>query len=122
MKTTEERPNTPVDTDIEDKVKSFNDLVADVVDLDPKLRLLWSEIYQNAIADRRYSRLLYEDLLPKLLSAAENHGLYGDKIKMYLERMSKANDPLLLLSKYIAEHVAADEAIDTNDLYSKFNK
>jgi hypothetical protein len=122
VKTTEESTNTPVDADIEEKVKNFNELVQDVADLDPKLRLLWSEIYQNAVADRRYSRLLYEDLLPKLLSATENHGLYGDKIKMYLERMSKANDQLLLLVKYIAEHVVSDSVVNTKDLYSQFNK
>lgn len=118
MKT--EKPNSPVSSDINEKIITFDDLLKDVVDLDPKLRHLWSEIYHNAIVDRRYARLAYEDLIQKILTAAENHGLYGDKLAKYLERMGKANDQLLLLSKYIDDHQTVDKNISSDDLYDKF--
>lgn len=117
-----ENTKVAVDADFEERVKTFEELVSGMADLDPKLRHLWCEIYQNAIMDRSYSRLPYEDLIQKVLATPENHGLYGDKLAKYLERMSKANDQLLLLAKYIAEHQTTGSDISPDDLYSKFSK
>lgn len=115
-----ETRNSSVSADVNEKIENFDRLLDNMADLDPKLRHLWSEIYHNAVVDRRYARLPYEDLIQKILVAAENHGLYGDKLAKYLERMGKANDQLLLLAKYISDHQAADSSIDPNELYDKF--
>lgn len=117
-----EKHNSPIDNDITENVKSFDELIDSVTDLDPKLKHLWAQIYQNAIVDRRYARLAYEDLIQKVLAVPENHGLYGDKLAKYLEKMNKTTDQLLQLSKFISEHTTGDSVIDKDDLYSKFNK
>lgn len=106
---------------IEEKMKTLQVLLTDMADLDPKLKLLWAEIYQNAVTDRRFASIMYEDLLQKILAMVENHGLYGDKIAKYMERMSKANDQLLLLAKYISEHVSESSQVDMKDLYDKIS-
>lgn len=108
--------------DIESKMKTLQVLLNDMEELDPKLKLLWAEIYQNAVTDRRFASIMYEDLLQKILVMVENHGLYGDKIAKYMERMSKANDQLLLLAKYISEHVAESGEIDMKEIYNKIGE
>ena len=99
-----------------DEFKAMVDTSAEV---DEKLRLLWVEIYVNAVTDRQYARLAYEDLIQKVLVAPENHGLYGDKVAKYLERMSKSNDQMLALAVQIAEHQSTAEPIDPDTLYKQ---
>lgn len=112
-------PETYELIDVDKRVKEFVNMLERNIEIDPKLKMLWIEIYKHAQADRNFAGILYVDLLNKIMATTENHGLYGDKIAKYLERMSKANDQLLLLAKYVSEHVAPTDDMTPDQLYDK---
>jgi len=85
----------------ETKLEKFSDLLERMDDLDEKTKVLWKEIYFNALSDRQYAFLLYVDLYQKVIGSTEAHGLHGKDLAKYLERMCRSNDQLLRLSELI---------------------
>ena len=83
----------------QDRLKKFRDLLGRIETADDNIKALWTEIYDNANADRERASMLYTDLFMDVKGSAEKHGLYGTQMAKYLERMCKSNDQLLRLAE-----------------------
>ena len=94
----------------ETKIEKFGDILSSIKNLDDKKRVLWTEIYHNAVDDRENASILFTDTLMQVKGNAANHNILGPVIAKYLERMSRANDQILKL----AELVAREEETDIN--------
>jgi len=105
--------------ELEGKVSKFSDLLDSLQNTEDKKKLLWKEIYENALSDRQNAAILLTDLLVQTRGNLANHGTYGSILSKYLERMSKSNDQILRLAEIIARE--EEKAVDINDIYSKIS-
>jgi len=87
----------------EKKIEQFSDILSGIKDLDDKRRVLWKEIYNNAVTDRENASILFTDTLIQVKGNAANHNILGPVIVKYIERMSRANDQILKLAELIAK-------------------
>jgi hypothetical protein len=103
----------------EKKVKQFTELLSSINELDDKKKVLWREIYENAVEDRQNAAILFTDTLMQVKGNAANHNILGPVIAKYLERMSKANDQILKLAELVARE--DEKSIDTDSIFDKIN-
>ena len=104
----------------EAKISKFSELLDSLENTEDKKKLLWREVYENALTDRENAGVLLTDLLIQTRGSLANHGTYGTTLTKYLERMSKSNDQILRLAEIIAKE--EDVAVDINDIYSKISE
>ena len=104
----------------EDKITKFSDLLDSLENTEDKKKLLWRDVYENALTDRDNAGILLTDLLMQTRGSLANHGAYGSVLSKYLERLSKSNDQILRLAEIISkEH---EKPVDINDIYSKISE
>ena len=106
--------------DKERRVSHFNDLLESIEGLDDKKRILWSEIYKNAITDRESAAILYTDTIMQLKGNTANHTILGPIVVKYIERMSRANDQLIKLAEIITSE--ENKPLDTNSIFDRINE
>ena len=99
----------------EDKINKFSDLLDSLESTEDKKKLLWKEVYENALTDRENAG----NLLFQTKGNLANHGTYGTILTKYLERMSKCNDQILKLAELIAKE--EEKSIDIDDIYGKIS-
>lgn len=87
----------------EKKIEQFSDMLSGIKDLDDKKKILWQEIYNNAVTDRENASILFTDTLIQVKGNAANHNILGPVIVKYIERMSRANDQILKLAELVAK-------------------
>ncbi len=87
----------------EKKIEQFSDMLSSIKDLDDKKKILWQEIYNNAVTDRENASILFTDTLIQVRGNAANHNILGPVIVKYIERMSRANDQILKLAELVAK-------------------
>lgn len=102
------------------KAKQFEELLESIEGLDDKKRILWTEIYKNAITDRESASILYTDTIMQLKGNAANHTILGPVVVKYIERMSRANDQLIKLAEIITKE--DNRPIDSNSIYDQINE
>jgi F0F1-type ATP synthase delta subunit len=103
----------------EKKIMNFSDLLMSINDLDDKKKILWREIYDNAINDRENASILFTDTLMQVKGNAANHNILGPVISKYLERMSRANDQILKLAELVGKEDA--KTMSTDSIFDKIN-
>jgi len=106
-------------TQKEKKIEQFSDLLKSLNDIDDKKRMLWIEIYENAIEDRENASILFTDTLLQVKGNAANHNILGPVIAKYLERMSRANDQILKLAEIVAREDS--KTVDSNAIFDKIS-
>ena len=106
-------------SDKEKKIEQFASLLESITEIDDKKRLLWSEIYKNAIDDRENASILFTDTLMQVKGNAANHNILGPVIAKYLERMSRANDQILKLAELVAREDS--KPIDTDSIFDRIS-
>jgi len=104
---------------IEEQTKDFGELLKSIESLDDKKRSLWSQIYENAVADRQNSYVMFSDLMRVCDSKSTELAVHGRTIAMFVERMSKANDQLIKLAELVADAQGRDQNIDVEEMFSK---
>ena len=104
----------------EDKVARFEDLLESIDGLDSKKRILWTEIYRNALTDRESASILYTDTIMQLKGNAANHTILGPVVVKYIERMSRANDQLIKLAEIITSEDS--KPLDTNSIFDQISE
>jgi len=105
----------------QEKVKDFSVLLDSISSLEDKKKILWKEIYQNALSDRESASSLYTDLFASMQSSTGDHAALGSIMSKYLERMCKSNDQILKLAELIAKEEAESSRIDPDDVFSKIS-
>ena len=93
----------------EAKVKNFADILDNIDSLKDKKKLLWKEIYENAVNDRENAKMLFNDAYLNLSGVLSDHANVGSVIAKYLERMCRSNDQILKLADLIAKEEEKSE-------------
>lgn len=109
------------DRDVEQKIRDFGDLLKSIESLDDKKRQLWREIYENAIADRQNSYVMFTRLVRIVQDKSTEHAVHGKTIATYIERMSRANDQLIKLAELIAKAQSADDDVSPDDMFKQIS-
>ena len=100
------------------KIEKFSDILEGLSNTEDKKKLLWKEVYENALEDRSNASLLFEDLLLQSRGNSANHAMFGAIMSKYLERMCKSNDQILKLAELIAKEEDSN-TISSDDIYNQ---
>ena len=98
-------------TDKEKRIQKFSDLLDSLESTEDKKKMLWREIYENALNDRESAGFLFTDLMTQSTGNSANHAMFGPIMSKYLERMGKSNDQILRLAELIAKE---DQGVQIN--------
>ncbi len=101
------------------KIKNFSDILDNIDTLKDKKKLLWKEIYENAVNDRENARMLYNDAYLNLTGALSDHANVGSVIAKYLERMCRSNDQILKLAELIAKEEEKANTVSPDYIFSQ---
>jgi hypothetical protein len=111
------------------KIREEDDAVPDFIvelekmrSLDPKRKILWSQIYKNAIDERASAAMLFGEAYAAMTSSAADHVSLGSTLVRYLERMSKANQQLLDLSSLMTQEEAENTRIDPEKIWAQIEE
>ena len=105
----------------ERKISKFSDLLDSLENTEDKKKLLWKEIYENALQDRQNARMLFDDSWSNMAEGSTGHATLGPVMTKYLERMSKSNEQILRLAELIAKAEEESARIDPDDIFSEIN-
>mgnify|MGYP001436260702 FL=1 len=105
----------------EDSIKNFADILDNIDSLEDKKKLLWKEIYENALEDREKSKMLFNDAYISMQGGVNEHMNIGAIMSKYIERMSKSNDQILKLAELIAKEEEKSETISEDEIFGKIN-
>lgn len=114
-----EKINNQIDSlkEKETKVSQFSDILSSLENLDDKKRVLWLEIYHNALTDRENASILFTDTILQIKGNAANHSILGPVVVKYIERMSRANDQIIKLAEMITDE--ENKPLDTGSIFDK---
>jgi hypothetical protein len=102
------------------KVSQFSDLLDSLESTEDKKKMLWREIYENALTDRENARILFTDLLMQSKGNSGNHAMFGPIMSKYLERMAKSNDQILRLAEIISKE--EKDQIDPDEIFRQIGE
>ena len=100
-------------------INSFSEILDGLDSTTDKKKLLWKEIYENALTDRENAYTLFSDLLQQSHGNAANHAMFGTTMAKYLERMSKSNDQILRLAELISKSEEQQAIINPDEIFDK---
>ncbi len=107
---------------VEKKVADFSDLLDSIEATVDKKKLLWKEIYENAVIDRMNAFMLFTDVYTTMSGGANDHVQLGAIMAKYLERMNKGNEQLLKLADLIAKEEEKAAKIDPDDIFKSIGE
>ena len=103
----------------DNRVDDFSELLDLLNTTADKKKLLWKEIYHNAIVDRANAGVLFTDAFKHMQTGTTEHITLGPTLAKYLERMCKSNEQVLRLAELIAKSEDKASKIDPDDIFSK---
>lgn len=103
----------------EEKIKNFSDILDDLTATEDKKKLLWKEIYDNAVTDRERAGILFTEAYKSMGQSSSDHASLGSVMSKYLERMCKSNDQILSLADLINKAEEKEKQVDPDDLFGK---
>ena len=103
------------------RIKNFADILDNIDSLEDKKKMLWKEIYENALEDREKAKMLFNDAYISMTGGVNEHMNIGAIMSKYLERMTRSNDQILKLAELIAKEEEKSEAISEDDIFGKIN-
>ena len=106
---------------IDKKIEVFSEILDGLTSTEDKKKLLWKEIYENALLDRQNARMLFNDSWSNMAEGSTGHATLGPVMTKYLERMSKSNEQILRLAELIAKAEEESARIDPDDIFSEIN-
>ena len=101
------------------KLEKFSDILDELHSTEEKKKLLWKEIYENALVDRENASMLFTDAWQQMKGGAIEHATLGPTMSKYLERMNKSNEQILRLAELIAKAEEVESQIDPDDIFSQ---
>ena len=104
------------------KISTFGEMLDELKSTEDKKKLLWKEIYENALTDRENAYALFSDLLQQTIGSTSNHAMFGPVMAKYLERMSKSNDQILRLAELIAKSEASEATINPDEIFDRITE
>ena len=102
------------------KVEAFKDLLDNLEEIDDKKKILWKEIYDNAVNDRNMADMLFTDSWQRMNGSNPlTHEVVGTTMSKYLERMCKSNEQILRLAELIHKAEEKSSKINPDDLFDQ---
>lgn len=99
------------------KIDHFCDLLDSLESTEERKKLLWKEVYENALDDREKANILFTDLLIETKGSSAQHAVFGPIMSKYLERMCKTNDQILKLAELITKE--EEKSFDMNEIFDQ---
>jgi len=106
----------------EEQLKNFADILDSLSSTEDKKKMLWKEIYENAVEDREKAKMLFNDAYVSMIGGVNEHMNIGATMSKYLERMCRSNDQILKLAELISKEEEKADIIDDDDIFSRINK
>ena len=106
----------------EDKIKQFSEILDSLEATADKKKLLWKEIYQNAVEDRDSANKLFSDAYNQMGGGMFEHATMGAVMTKYLERMNKSNEQILKLAELISKAEEKANQVSPDDIFSKISE
>lgn len=104
------------------KIEDFGELLDSLTTTDEKRKMLWKEIYQNAVTDRENAYALYISLYQTLGGSAAEHATHGGTLVKYLERMGKATEQIIKLAEMIKSTEDEESQLSPDDIFNKISR
>ena len=108
--------------DLEGQLKNFSELVDKIENLSGEKKMLYKEIYENAITDRQNSCGMFRILAEICGANTTEHAVHARSIATFVERMSRANEQLIKLADLINRAEMAEGFIDPDDMFNAIQK
>ena len=105
----------------ENQIKNFSDILDSIDSLENKKKMLWKEIYENALEDREKSKIMFNDAYIAMQGGINEHMNIGAIMSKYIERMSRSNDQILKLAELIAREEEKEETFSDDDIFKRIN-
>lgn len=106
----------------QEKIDAFSDLLDDLVNTTDKKKILWKEVYENALRDRVNAEILFGEAYTAMQMTTTEHITVGPILTKYLERMNRSNEQLLKLAELISKAEEQSSRIDPDDIFSKISE
>ena len=103
------------------KVEQFSEILDSLANTEEKKKLLWKEIYENAVVDRENASMLFTDAWKSMSGGSSEHATIGPTMSKYLERMCKSNEQILRLAELITKAEERDARVDPDDLFDQID-
>ena len=104
------------------KIDTFFELLNDLSNTTDRKKLLWTEIYENALYDRANAEILFNEAYTAMQATSSEHVTLGPILTKYLERMNRSNEQLLKLAELISKAEESSSRIDPDDIFSKISE
>ncbi len=104
------------------KIDAFSELLNDLINTTDKKKMLWKEIYENALYDRANAEILFNEAYTSMQSSSSEHISLGPILTKYLERMNRTNEQLLKLAELVSKAEEQSNRIDPEDIFSKISE
>jgi hypothetical protein len=104
------------------KLEAFSDILDELTSTEDKKKLLWKEIYENALVDRENASMLFTDAWSRMSPGTAEHITLGTTLTKYLERMSKSNEQILRLAEMISDAEKREEKIDPEQVFETISR
>ncbi len=105
----------------EQKIENFSDLLDSLESTEDKKKMLWKEVYENALTDRQNASMLFTDAWKQMSGGTSEHATLGSTMAKYLERMNKSNEQILKLAELIAKAEERASRVDPNDIFAQID-
>ena len=108
-------------TKLKKKLEAFSDILDDLSTTEDKKKLLWKEVYENALVDRENAGMLFTDAWSRMGTGSTEHVTLGTTLTKYLERMSKSNEQILKLVELITKAEGQSMKIEPEDIFTNIS-
>jgi len=105
----------------EKQIENFAEILDNITSIEDKKKLLWKEIYENALDDREKAKMLFNDAYISMQGGVNEHMNIGGVMSKYLERMGKSNDQILKLVELISKEEEKSENVSSDDVFARIN-
>lgn len=103
------------------KLEAFSDILDDLSTTEDKKKLLWKEVYENALVDRENAGMLFTDAWSRMGTGSTEHATLGATLTKYIERMSKSNEQILKLVELITKAEEQSARIEPEDIFTNIS-
>jgi hypothetical protein len=103
------------------KLEAFSDILDDLSTTEDKKKLLWKEVYENALVDRENAGMLFTDAWSRMGTGSSEHATLGSTLTKYLERMSKSNEQILRLVELMSKAEERENRIEPEDIFTNIS-
>jgi predicted AAA+ superfamily ATPase len=111
-----EKKMSEVDRQI-DSLSNFEIEIQKLKGVDERKKILWQQIYRNAVDDRSSASMLFTEAYGTMGKSATDHVAMGGVLVKYLEKMSKSNQQLIDLSLLMSKDEEQSVSMDPDDLF-----